>query len=181
MSDPRTDNCKAFATNAAGMVTGVYLEVASILSSRYELVRAELVDEANAGGNTVATCAVLDANGIQTAETVYLAWPYPSMSDGKAPPGNPNNQHMMSGLTYNPPDMGPGALYVGDNSGAPISDIIGGLGLPFNRHVCYRLTWRERSPVAPDPEPDPETDPAIADVVALLREIRDLVKAGFRL
>ena len=68
-TDPRAANCRAFAVDSAGMVVGVYLEVVYIPSSRYELVRAELIDEAHAGGNTVATCTVLDKNGIQTGES----------------------------------------------------------------------------------------------------------------
>ncbi len=178
MADPRADNCRGFAVDGAGLVSGVLLEVKPVPSSKYELVRAELVKEADATGNVVATCVVLDVNGIATAETVYLAWPWPTMADGKAPPGNPNGQHMMSGLPYDPPDMGPGALYVGDAAGKPISDVVGGLGLPYRRHVCYRLTWKERGAQQPT-EPTPgEIGGAVAD---LLAEIRDLIKAGFRL
>ncbi len=140
--DPRAENCRAVVVNGAGQVTGVELRYVAKPESKFELVRVELVDEAAAQGNTVATCVVLDANGVQTADTVYLAWPFPALGNVLRP-GNPNGQHMITN-GYNPPDLGPLALFVGDASGAPISDIVGGLGLPWKRHVCFRATWRER-------------------------------------
>ena len=184
MNDPRAENCRGFTVNAEGKVTGVYLEVQPVPGARYALLRAELIDEVAAQGNIVATCAVLDANGIQTAENVYLAWPYPNMTD-KALPGNPSNQHMITN-GYTPPEVGPLALYVGDANGAPISDIIGGLGLPYNRHVCFRATWRERGAQQPPTDPTPgEVGGAVADLLmqnnVLLGEILAAVKAGFRL
>ncbi len=142
-TDPRAENCRAVAVDGAGKVTGVELRVVAQPGAKFELVRVELIDEAAAQGNTVATCVVLDANGVQTADTVYLAWPFPALGNVLRP-GNPNGQHMITN-GYNPPDIGPLALYVGDGAGKPISDIIGGLGLPWKRHVCFRATWRERS------------------------------------
>lgn len=176
-NDPRAENCRGVAAYG-GQVTGVELVFRPMPSTQYELLRAELIDEAAAAGNTVANCVVLDKNGVQTGERVWLAWPWPELGAGRMLPGNPNNQHMITN-GYTPPNLGPLALYVGDSEGEPISDVIGGVGLPWNRHVCFRMTWRERGTV--EPEPDPETDPDNAEVVALLREIRDLVKAGFRL
>jgi hypothetical protein len=142
-------------TDSAGRVISVELVHVPIPTARYALLRVELIEEEAAQGNTVASCVVLDANGVQTAESVYLAWPFPDLSN-RALPGNPNNQHMiMNG--YAPPSIGPLALYVGDRAGAPISDVIGGLGLPGNRHVCYRATWQERT-AEPEPEPHPSSD-----------------------
>jgi hypothetical protein len=167
MADPRAENCKAVTFDASGKVTGVELVFQPLPSTRYELKRVELIDEAATSGTTVANCVVLDKDGIETGERVWLAWPWPGMGDGKSLPGNPNGQHMMSGLPYNPPDIGPGGLYVGDAAGEPISDIIGGLGLPWNRHVSFRLAWKERmaiadpGPVGPLPEHEPKASAAV--------------------
>lgn len=166
MSDPRTDNCKSFVLDNYGLVTGVALEVRPMPSALYELVRVELIDEYAAQGNTVATCSVLDPTGIATAERVYLAWPWPSLTT-TALAGNPNGQHMI-GSKYNPPDVGPLALYVGNANAEPISDIVGGLGLPFGHHISFRATWRVRGAGQPEPE-GPDTGPVDATVVALER------------
>lgn len=170
MSDPRATNCRGYSEDGAHRCTGVYLEVQPAPGSRYELVRAELIDEAAAQGQTVATCAVLDGQGVQTAERVWLAWPYPGLSDGRLLPGNSSNQHMVTN-GYKPPEVGPLACYVGDAAGEVLSDIVGGLGLPFNKHVSFRLTWRERGVVV-DAEPEPEP----GDVVGQLRRIADALE-----
>lgn len=184
MTDPRAANCQAVAVNAAGQVTGVLLQVRPMPSARYELVRADLIDETAAAGNTVAKCVALDKNGIETGERIYLAWPWPGMQDGKSLPGNPNGEHMLNGLTYNPPDIGPGALYVGDATGAPISDIIGGLGLPWNLHICFRLTWRERGAVVvtpPPPPPDPNPNPNPVEPTSLEYDVARIAEAVERI
>lgn len=145
MTDPRAANCRGYHLDASGKVDGVLLEYRTQPSSLYELVKAELIGEAEAAGNTVATCIVLDRNGVQASERVYLAWPWPVLDGGKLLPGNPNGQHMVTnGYDAARGDIGPLALYIGDEKGDVISDAIGGLGLPNNRHVCYRVTWRER-------------------------------------
>ena len=58
--------------------------------------------------------------------------------------------------------IGPLAFYVGDATKQPLSDIIGGYGLPDGHHISGRVTFRERSGVVPpdpdDPEPEPEPD-----------------------
>jgi len=154
MNDPRTTNCRGFALDAQGRVIGVELQVDVRPLTRYELLRVELLDEITAQGNTVATCVVLDRDGIAIGQPVSLAWPWPDLTD-YALPGNPNNQHMITN-GYSPPASGPLALCLREN-GVIISDVVGGLGLPFNRHVSYRATWRERSPAAPD-QPDDGDD-----------------------
>jgi hypothetical protein len=75
------------------------------------------------------------------------------------------------------------ALYVGDANGNPISDIIGGLGLPDNRHVCFMLTWKERSSAVvtgPLPEDEIATDAAtLADKVRWwMEEYARQIEAG---
>ncbi len=170
MDDPRAENCRVVAVDQAGRVTGVELRVVAQPDTKYALVRVELIDEAAAQGNTVATCIVLDAGGIQTADPVFLAWPFPGLTN-HALPGNPNNQHMIAN-GYTPPEVGPLALYVGDASGKPISDIVGGLGLPWRRHVCFRATWRERG--AAEPPADGTVD--LAGVLAAINQVEAQIK-----
>lgn len=176
MSDPRSENCRAFALNPAGLVVGVELIYQPQPAARYELIRVELIDEptGGVGGPTVANCTVLDRAGVQIAERVYLAWPWPNLTE-RALPGNPNGQHMLANR-YFPPSLGPLALYVGDANGGIIGDVIGGLGLPLGHHVSFRATWQERGSEPPPGEPPPGVDYAalLAEVQALRGDVREL-------
>lgn len=165
-TDPRTDNAKAFHTNSAGLVDGVELVYQERPWTTYQIVQARLVDEQSAAGNVVAKFVVVDCNGVPLSENVYLAWAWPELLDGKSLPGNQNNEHMIY-TPYNPPDIGPLALYVGDAKGNINSDVIGGLGLPFKRHVSYYVAFKKRCGVnvvtpAPTvratPSPTPDLD-----------------------
>ena len=163
MTDPRAANCRQFSIDNAGLVTGVELDYRELPGGQFRLVKVELIDERAAQGNTVANCIVLDKDGNQAAAPVYLAWPWPNRTDW-ALPGNPHGQHMITN-GYAPPDSGPLMVYVGDAAGNPIGDVIGGLGLPHNRHVSYMTVWRERA-AEPDPDPEPEPAPALDVAVA---------------
>lgn len=159
--DPRTENAKAFHVNSANMVDGVELHYDARPWTTYQIVQARLVDEASAAGNVTAKFVVVDCNGVPVSENVYLAWPYPQLDGGKALPGNQNNEHMIYS-TYQPPNIGPLAMYVGDSKGNIISDVIGGLGLPFNRHVSYYVAFKKRcgvQVVTPVPSPAPTSTP----------------------
>jgi hypothetical protein len=156
MIDPRAANCRAYA-DENGLVTGVLLAHIPVPSARFELVRVDLIDEASAAGQHIASIHVLDALNLPTPARVYLAWPwhnwtFPARFEEMGLPGNPNipYQHMITN-GYNPPQVGPTAIFVGDASGNVISDVCGGFGLPFNRHVCYSLIFRERAAVEPPP------------------------------
>lgn len=167
MSDPRAENCRGFRVTD-GKVTGVLLAVDERPAAQYELVRMELIDEVAAQGNTVATCEVLDKEGFQTAASVYLAWPWPNLTE-RALPGNQVGQHPITN-GYKPDEgLGPLALYVGDAAGNVISDVVGGLGLPYNRHVSFRATWLERDPA----EPGDGGDGGDGEVVGLLLRIAE--------
>lgn len=152
-SDPRAENCRGFRVDGAGKVIGVELAYVPNPSTRYELARVELLDEYAAGGGTVAKCQVL-ADGVVTGERVYLAWPFPSLEQ-RLLPGNPNGEHMITnGYDAAQGQRGPLALYVGDAAGGVISDVIGGLGLPNNRHVSYLATFRPRAGAPSGPGAD---------------------------
>lgn len=192
MKDPRAENCRGYAENG-GKVTGVKLTYLPAPEARFELVRVDLVDEVAAQGNTVATVHVLDENGVPVRVNCYLGWPwegwrFPRRLENRLLPGNPNvpYQHVITN-GYNPGGTGAGAkpgplaIYLGDQQGQPISDVIGGLGLPKKHHVSFDLVFKARSngnggdanPPDGDPgggqgAPEPDTD-----VAAQLQRIED--------
>lgn len=161
--DPRTPNARAFHVDASGRVDGVELVYVERPDTAYQLVQARLIDEASAGGNTVAKFAVIDCNGVPISANVYLAWPFPNLTQ-QALPGNQNQEHMIAS-GYNPPDVGPLAIFVGDEQGRINSDVIGGLGLPFKRHVSYYLAFKRRcaqvvATLTPTPQPSATPGPS---------------------
>lgn len=144
MGNPLHENCQAFRTDSNGKVIGVQLGITTVPGAQYEVYSVRLRDEIEAVGQTIAVCSVLDANGVNTGIQVRMAWPGKGPAfESSALPGNPNNTHMITN-GYNPPNQGPLALHVG-NHNAPISDIVYGLGLPFNRHVSYDVVFRVKS------------------------------------
>ena len=154
--NPLSENCQAFKTDAQGRVIGVELGITPINGAKYTVHSVRLRDEIEANGQTVAACAVYDALGFPTGEQVRLTWPGKQPPfDGSGLPGNPNNVHVISN-GYNPimdgkTNFGPLALHVGGFN-APTSDIVYGLGLPFNRHVSFDVVFREKSITVPPPD-----------------------------
>lgn len=145
-----SQNCQGYKQDASGKVIGVQLGITLIPNSKYEVYSAELIDENNAGGNTVAICTVLDKNNVPTGEQVRLTWA------GSEPPfadsglaGNGRNEHMIAN-GYNPPAIGPLALHTGGFN-QPTSDIVYGLGLPFKHHVSFRIVFREKGAITTPP------------------------------
>ena len=151
MADPRSENAKKFKVDG-GLVTGIELVYREVEGSKYQLLKAELIDEKSAAGNTVAKYMVFDKNNLPSSDEVRLAWPWPTLETSQLS-GNPNSQHMITNGFDPAKTVGPLGMYVADKSGTPISDIIGGLGLPNNRHVCFNLIWKERT-IAPPPSDD---------------------------
>jgi hypothetical protein len=153
MSNPLAENCQAFKLDANGKVVGVELGITKIEGAKYEVHSVRLRDEIEANGQTVAACSVYDAQGFPTGEQVRLTWPgaQPPFQDSGLP-GNPTNTHVISN-GYIPPKLGPLALHVGGFN-APTSDIVYGLGLPFNRHVSFDVVFRAKSIVVPPPVDD---------------------------
>jgi hypothetical protein len=152
--DPRAENCKAYREEN-GLVTGVELVYVEKPAAKYRLVQVLLIDEAHAGGRHTAKVNVQLASGAMAGDVPFLAWPFPTPHSA-LPPGNPNNEHMIYS-TYSPPAIGPLGIYVGKGTTPDVdSDIVYGLGLPFNRHISYSLSFVERAGVDPEP-PDPPT------------------------
>lgn len=172
MNDPRAENCRRFAVDAANKVAGVALTHLPAPAAKYELVKVELIDEETARGQTVAGVHVLDAAGLPCQVSCYLAWPWqgwqhPNRFENTLLPGNTNYpyQHMITNK-YDPAGPGPLAIFVGDWDGNVLSDVIAGLGLPAGRHVGYTLVYRERS-AAPEPaKPEPPDEPPVVPPVS---------------
>lgn len=176
MTDPRAENCRRFAVDADNKVTGVALTYLPAPAARFELIKAELIDEEAAQGQTVASVHVLDAANLPVQVHCYLGWPwqdwhFPNRFAEKGLPGNTNYpyQHMITNK-HNPAEPGPLAIFVGDRDGNVLSDVIGGLGLPAGRHVGYHLVFRERSgalaPVTPEGPDEPVVTPPVSGDLA---------------
>lgn len=154
MSNPLDVNCTAVKVDSNNKVVGIRLGITPVQGSKYELYRVRMRDEYEAGGQTVANCSVLDKNGVNTGLSVRMAWPSPGPQfTDSALPGNPNNQHMITNGFDANQKVGPLALYVGGHN-APDSDIVFGLGLPWNRHVSFDVVFKERGGVVVPPDPD---------------------------
>ncbi len=171
MNDPRAENCRRFAVDAANKVTGVALTHLPAPTAKYELVKAELIDEETARGQTVAGVHVLDAAGLPCQVQCYLAWPWqgwqhPNRFENKLLPGNTDYpyQHMITNK-FDPAGPGPLAIFVGDRDGNVLSDVIAGLGLPAGRHVGYTLVFRERSAAPAPVEPPTPVEPPVTPPV----------------
>lgn len=165
LADKRAANCRAFQYDAAGKVVGINLVHVPIPSAPYELVLAELVDEYAAQGNTVVTVAIYNADGILTAERAMMAWPFPALDAEESPAGPGNTDNRFATTSKFPSNsIGPLAFHVGDAQGKPLSDIIGGYGLPDGHHISGRVTFRARGVINPVEPPDPDEPPVESDL-----------------
>lgn len=186
MSDPRDENAKRFA-ESGGKITGVALTHVPMPGTKYELIKAALIDENTAQGNLVARVIVKDKDGIDAMVKCWLAWPWkgqmPSSFEGLGLPGNADYpyQHMITNA-YDPrTSQGPLMIFIGDDFGGIQSDVIAGLGLPGGHHVGYHLVFRERTGEAPPPPPPPQpgggdqppTPAPSGDFAAQLQRIED--------
>lgn len=169
MTNPLDTNCTEVKVDANGKVVGVKLGITLVQNAKYEVYSVRLKDEYEANGDTVANCTVLDKAGIYTGLQVRMAWhgAGPLFEDSSLP-GNPHNIHVITNGYDAWQKMGPLALYVGGHN-APISDIVFGLGLPWNRHVSFVVTFREKGVIVPPPPTD-DTAERIAKLEAWARD-----------
>lgn len=150
--NPLDPNCTEVKVDANNKVVGVKLGITPIQDAKYEVYAVRLKDEYEANGETVANCSVLDKNGISTGLQVRLAWPGAGpLFENSALPGNQQNIHVITNGYDAWKSMGPLAIFVGGHN-APQSDIVFGLGLPWNRHVSFVVTFKEKGAVLPPPE-----------------------------
>jgi hypothetical protein len=178
MNDPRNENARQFTTEG-GKVTGVELAYIPVAASKWELIQATLIDEVGAQGTTIARVMVKDKDGIDAQVACYLGWPWknwqaPAAFENKLLPGNVKYpyEHVISNGYEAPGSQGPLAIYIGDQQGNVMSDVIGGLGLPHKHHVSFHLVFRERSTsgVVPIPVIQPDNNQA-SEIIVHLKQI----------
>jgi hypothetical protein len=181
-TDPRAANCRGHHVNANGRVDGINLVWQPVPSARYACISAQLIDEDAAMGNAVVTVEVLNADGIKTAERVFMAWPYggPAAEDSPAGPGNPNNQFTATS-TYpstkaGVETVGPLGFFVGNAVKEAISDYIWGYGLPDNRHICGYVVFKERTAVVVPPVVVPPTGATLEATIKITAEANDVLR-----
>ncbi len=165
-------NTTRFATDTHGKVVGVSLQIVPA-GTRYRVKELMLLDEYMAQGKTVAFTTVLHGT-IFTSVPVTLGWPF--NGDAHLPEGVTHMTPVELVITngYNPPNLGPLAIYVGQK-GRPESPIVGGLGLPNNRHVCYKVVFELATEA--EPEPVPPTLPPV-DNLRLIAQAMDRLQRG---
>lgn len=167
-TDPRTNNARQFALNAAGQVVGMNLPYEARPATKYRIARAALIDEVQALGEHVCRFSVQDAQMIPVTERVVLRWFDPDKGERRALPGNQDNKHVISSSFPSATAIGPLDILIEDAAGNIISDVWRGLGLPDKRHVCFEVAFVERTAGA-EPEPEPGDDEPGADAAVLTR------------
>lgn len=140
------NNTKKFTTEN-GLVTGIELQVYDVPNQEYVISHLRLIDEEEANGRTIAYCSSTDGRG-----DFYLSFPWrpgDTNFQNSIAVGGSNGQHVITN-GYSPPDLGWLAIHMGKK---PISQIVGGLGLPFNRHVSFEIVFTPKDSIVP-----PSTD-----------------------
>lgn len=156
--DPRSNNARGFALNAAGLVVGMNLPWEERPAAKYRIARATFIDEEQARGEHVCKFSVLDAQMIPVTERVMLRWFDPVQGERRALSGNQDNKHVISSPFPSASAIGPLDILIEDAAGNIISDVWHGLGLPDKRHVCFEVAFVERT-AANNPAPDPGDNP----------------------
>ena len=164
-------NTTRFAVDTHGKVVGVSLQIIAA-GTRYRVRELALIDEHMARGRTVAFVSVFSL-GVVAPVPVTLAWPF--NGDTNLPEGvtHLSPTELVISNAYSPPNLGPLAIYLGQK-GKPESPVVGGLGLPLGRHVCYSLVLEE---VIGEPEPMPPTLPP-GDNLKLIAQATDRLQRG---
>jgi hypothetical protein len=127
----------------------------------WQLVSLNYRDENASGGNHNIYYTVLDENGIVVSGiNCWQGWPdgetFEVAQAGQA------NIGIWGGPFY--PDRGEVGPYFAWIGNRAQSDIVRGMGLPVNRHVCYDLTFKRVTSI-----PDPIDPPEVLDLGRVIR------------
>jgi len=135
------ENTKQFKMEE-GKVTGVELFIEKVPNSIYKITELSLIDETEAKGRTIAFC--------ESPSQLFLCYPY---RKGRTSFENeiPVGKEIVISNYYNPPDYGWLAIKTEEG------DVIGGLGLPYNRHVSFNVKFERQHIVSPPQPSDLET------------------------
>lgn len=112
-----------------GLVTGIQLFIEEDSQSKYKVTELELIDETTAQGRTIAYC--------DSPSQLYLCYPYRrgyKNFENEIPVG----KEVVIANGFNPNDYG--YLAIKSENG----DVVGGLGLPANHHVSFKIKWEEK-------------------------------------
>lgn len=148
--DPRQESARGHKQDANGKIIGMHVNVHVLPNTLYRCTNVAVISEEASKGQTVCFVSVKNKNGqVAANERVVLATGYNGEVDkwdAILDPGNGNIpvQHMLSGAGFNPPNLGPLAVFVADSQGKPISDVVANLGLPYKRHVNVVIELQER-------------------------------------
>lgn len=146
------DNTKKFGMYPGGKIKSVALQVKDIPGQKYVVSHLRLIDEVEARGRNVAFCSSTDGRG-----DIYLTYPFDSFNYFLSSGGGNSNHPITNG--YSPPSRGPLSICLGNLCE---SQLVMGLGLPFNRHVSYEIVF---SPVS-DGNPTDPTNPDLSLLTA---------------
>lgn len=159
-------SCRGYKTDNAGLVVGVELEVIELKNALFTVGTCSLINEREAQGKITAYNNFRAGDNPNNEYKVALC--YPISRDGRFQnillPGNSRNEHPIIN-SYNPTGKGFLSLCVIDKDKKVVSDILYGLGLPFNRHVGFNVVWEKK-----DTPIDPSDDP-IKKAIKMLLEI----------
>ena len=171
VTDPRAENCRKFEQYPDGKIKSVELVIKKVPNAKYRVGNVRLIDEIEAQNSRNATAYVVNEKGIPLGITVSLAWPWPALHTF-ALPGNPNNQHPVENR-YDPPNLGPLALCIREGD-TIVSDIIGGIGLPFKHHVSFSATFILNE--TPEPVPPVTPLPPVDTTAEAIKALHDTLK-----
>lgn len=124
-----------------GKVVGIKLMVVLTPNQLYKVETLTLIDENTALGKTVCTFFVEEQK-----HKCFLGFPFASDGNFKnrLPVGGSNNEHVITnGFNPSNGNFGPLSIYVGDERGNCISEIVTGLGLPNNHHVSFVVGFKK--------------------------------------
>lgn len=135
-----------------GKVAGIKLEIYKVPNQQYYVDTLSLIDENTARGKTIATFYV-EGQG----HKCFLGYPFTfdGKFQNKLSVGGTNNEHIISNGFSPNIDIGPLSIYVGDERGNCISEIVRGLGLPNRHHVSFVVGYKKVSsiPITPPDKP----------------------------
>lgn len=145
--DPRSSNARNLIISPDSKVAGVYLAHHRNPDTRYYCARAKVLGEGDAsGGQVVAKTWVYGKNKKPQEAWITLGIGYKGDDqhfDDTARKYGSYIEHPTVNA-YIPPNLGPLAIFLTDENGTIISDVIGSLGLPYGRHISVEIDFRER-------------------------------------
>lgn len=147
--DPRGQSARGHAEKD-GKVTGLHVNIHTLPDTKYRCTDVTVLSEDQSEGQTVVKIKVTDKAGRVVREWVALATGYGGglnfdhVQPTNAYKNDGSVEHDLTGVTFMPPNLGPGAVFVSDSAGDPISDVVANLGLPGKRHIVIRVSFQER-------------------------------------